>query len=215
MKKSFSFLLSVLLIAALITLQTSCEVEVKAEVSGSGSASGEWDASDPGSFNGQAKGEIKGSVTVSMKFSPKPTVFDEAFIIDFNKSYAIIDNNIEVTISVNTDNRFSKNAKFTFTRNPRLRIIPILKNANSHVFTPANKTLLDKFIKEVLANTNHLATANISFKAHYKGQLVKAKSPFGLTKNDIAIRAKFLPNQQPVPVKIENVNVPMKLISIK
>lgn len=210
MKKFPSLLLAILLIAVLMLTQPGCEVSGGVEVSGSGSASGSF--GDDG-FSGEAKGEVKVGASIKITFSPKPTVFDEAIVLDLNQGLNVLDNSFAVKVSIKTDTGFTKTATFTFNRDSRMRLSPKLSNARTHGFKPANKAALDKFIADALGKTNHVADANISFTFKYQGQFQRtSKEKLALTSKDIGVRAKFIPNQTPQLLRMNRVNVPLKAI---
>jgi hypothetical protein len=210
MKKLGVLLLSLSFLGILVLIQTSCEASGSVEISGGVEAGagtgGTGGGTDPGGYV-KGSGSIKATVTV--KFSPKPTTFDEAIILDLLRELNVTNTSITVNASISTDSGYSKTAAFIFNRNTSLNIAPYLKNADSYVFKPANKAALDAFIKDALANTNHLATVNVSFKMDLNGgKQLFAKT--ALTRDDIGVRIQFLPNETPAPLPVLSIKVPVK-----
>jgi hypothetical protein len=203
MKRSMCSILAVVFLASLVILQTGCDTEVEGGASGSGSINGD----------GNLKGEVKVEIKVKIRFSPKPAVLDEVIMLEMLNGLSIDATTFPVAISVSTDKGFAKNLTFTAVRNTRLAISPLLTGTRLFIYTPQNKTALDAFLKEAMANTDALMNATLSFRVGYVGKLTVAKgTPVVLNPQNTGVRLRLLPNETAPLVKL-SVNVPIKTIS--
>ena len=188
MKKAFVSLLTVSTIVSLVLILSTC--------GGSGKAGGKCMI-----VNG--KKECSMWIEFEFRFSPKPEVLDEIFVLDLSNNFLLLDNSIPVNVTVNSDLKYKQSTSFIFTRNAARRVASVKQNFNSHVFTPQNKTAVDKFIKAALARTNHSLKARITFKFTTEGQILKSGKEIFWQKKDIGFRAKFAPDLKLIPLKMQ------------
>ena len=133
-------------------------------------------------------------IKAEIKFSPKPTKFDEVIVLDLNSKYKLLNQSIPINVTLKTDKGYAVKTKFTFAKNKLKSIAPTKTGFTAHVFTPTNKAATDKFIKNALANTNHTLNFTITTKFTTDGVTSKAtgqRTYYG--KDDIGIRTKFQP----------------------
>ncbi|HEU18611.1 MAG TPA: hypothetical protein ENO00_04405 [Deltaproteobacteria bacterium] len=136
-------------------------------------------------------------VELVVNFSPKPTTFDEVFVIDLNSKYKLLDQSIPINVTLKTDKGYTGKATFTLAKNKSKSVSPIKTGFTAHVFTPADKAATDKFIKNALANTIHTLNGTMTFKFTTDGVTSKAtgqRTYYG--KGDIGIRTKFQPEEK-------------------
>ena len=181
MKKSMIplFLLPLCVLLALVYL--SC--------SGSASASASCKI-----VNG--KKDCSFTMTGTIHFSPKPKTFDEVFVLDLNSKYKLLNQRVPVNVSLKTDKGYARKAKFTLAKNKSRSFKPIKSGFTAHVFTPADKATVDKFIKNALSNTIH--TLNYTMTLKFTTDGVTSKTTGKRTywgKGDIGLRTKFQPKQ--------------------
>jgi hypothetical protein len=208
MKKASSVLLF-LSFLCLLFIQTGCESSGSVEIGGSasvGGSTGGGGTNDPG--GGSAKGEVKVSFGVKVAWSPKPTVFDEAIILDLLQNFKTTDTSITVKATVTTDTGYTKTGTFIFNRNTALTVTPYLQNAAAYLFKPADKAAVDMFIKDALAKSDHLTNLSATFTSKISGTVPVTKT--ALTKSEIGVRLQFLPNETPAPLPITKLTFPIK-----
>lgn len=182
MKKSMIPLLLVPLCALLALIYLSC--------SGSASASGSCKI-----VNGKKDCTFK--IEFEVKFSPKPKTFDEVFVLDLNSKYKLLNQRIPVSVILKTDKGYTRKAKFTLAKNKSKSVSPIKSGFTTHVFTPADKAAVDKFIKNALANTIHTLNSTMTLKFTTDGVTSKTtgkRTYWG--KGDIGFRTKFQPKEK-------------------
>ena len=136
-------------------------------------------------------------LVAEIKFSPKPTTFDEVFVLDLNSRYKLLNQSIPINVILKTDKGYTGKATFTFAKNKLKSVTPIKSGFTAHVFTPADKAATDKFIKNALANTLH--SLNFTITTNFTTEGVTSKTTGELTyygKGDIGIRTKFQPEEK-------------------
>lgn len=132
-----------------------------------------------------------------INFSPKPETFDEVFVLDLNSRYKLLNQRIPVNVILKTDKGYTRKATFTLAKNKSKSVKPIKSGFTTHVFTPADKAVVDKFIKNALANTIH--TLNYTMTLNFTTDGVTSKTTGKRTywgKGDIGLRTKFQPEQK-------------------
>lgn len=187
MRKILLFSIPALAILSLLLILSNC--------SGSGSAGGECKI-----VNG--KKECSLFLRAQINFSPKPQEFDEVFVLDLMNKFELLDQTIPVNVVVKSDTGYTQKVMFKISKNTARMINTVKPNFAAHVFTPVNKPVVDKFIKDALANTNHTLNATITLKFTTDGTLVKGKEIFWQP-NDIGLRIRFAQNQEFMPIKIK------------